>query len=183
MSKHPQTISPRVIIIAYAVLFAVAWVWCALDGRSLFDQRGDFNFALGIAIALGGALAIGVASRLLARLPAFGDLSHEFRTVLGDLSTTEITTLALASGIAEEAFFRGAMQPALGLIPTSAIFGLLHIGPTRKFLWWTASALILGFALGLVAELAGNVAGAMLAHFTINYFNLHEIMKTGETNA
>ena len=40
---------------------------------------------------------------------------------------------------------------------------------------WTIFALVLGFALGGLLLLTGSLLAPILAHFTINYFNLHQI--------
>lgn len=44
------------------------------------------------------------------------------------LSFRETTLIGLAAGFGEEFFFRGALQPEIGLIFSSLIFSLLHFG-------------------------------------------------------
>src|SRR5690606_27288704 len=85
------------------------------------------------------------------------DLHTSFRDLLGPLTTREILILALASSIGEELLFRGALLPWMGVWLQAAIFALLHIGPGRRFLPWTASALVLGVAFGWLAQWTGNL--------------------------
>lgn len=169
-----------------AVAFYVAVLGIALGWGAL---RGDVNIFVLPAESLGGTLdlpwrvglGIGVgslavvAARLISRFQWARRLNAEFRRLLGPLSLAQVTLLAIASAVAEEAFFRGAMQPDLGLVPTSVIFGLLHVGPGRAFWPWTLSALAAGFALGAVTHYTGDLLAATLAHFTVNYFNLWQI--------
>ena len=58
----------------------------------------------------------------------------------------------------------------------AAVFAALHIGPGRRFLPWTVSALVLGLAFGLLAKWTGNIGGPIAAHFVINYLNLRFIV-------
>jgi membrane protease YdiL (CAAX protease family) len=88
------------------------------------------------------------------------------------LSSWEITLLALSSGFAEELFFRGAMQPALGLLLTSLIFGAVHTGPRRVFVAWSVWAFIMGLLFGVIFELSGVLWGPVLAHVWINQRNM-----------
>lgn len=104
------------------------------------------------------------------------ELHTSFKDLLGPLTTREILILALASSIGEELLFRGALMPWVGVWLQAAVFAALHIGPGRRFLPWTASALVLGVAFGLLAQWTGNLGGPIAAHFTINYLNLRFIV-------
>ena len=64
------------------------------------------------------------------------------------------------------------MQPALGLVTTSLIFGVVHTGPKRVFLWWAAWAFAMGLVLGAIFEATGVLWGAVLAHALINQRNM-----------
>jgi membrane protease YdiL (CAAX protease family) len=106
------------------------------------------------------------------------DLHASFRDLLGPLSAKEIAILALASSIGEELLFRGALMPWLGVWVQAIVFALLHVGPGRRFLPWTASAFALGLAFGLLAEATGNLGGPIAAHFAINFLNLRHIVSS-----
>jgi membrane protease YdiL (CAAX protease family) len=58
----------------------------------------------------------------------------------------------------------------------AAVFAALHIGPGRRVLPWTASALALGDAFGWLASWSGNLGGPIAAHFAINFLNLRFIV-------
>lgn len=129
-----------------------------------------------LGIALG--LAVVALSRLAVRRFGWARSLHtDFRHLLGPLSQREIIVLALASSVGEELLFRGALDPMVGLVPQAIIFALLHVGPGLRFLPWTAAALVLGLAFGLLHRTTGDLGGPIVAHFVINYLNLGYIAK------
>jgi membrane protease YdiL (CAAX protease family) len=85
--------------------------------------------------------------------------------------------LALVSSIGEELLFRGALLPWFGVWIQGIVFALLHVGPGRRFLPWTVSALVLGIAFGWLAVWTGNLGGPIAAHFAINFLNLRYIVR------
>jgi membrane protease YdiL (CAAX protease family) len=141
-----------------------------------------FSLFGGLLLGGGAGVAFGMGIAWLTRFSVYRfkwsrNLHIEFRGLLGPLSDLDILVFALLSAVAEEMFFRGALQPLLGIVPTSFIFGFLHIAPSRKFISWPFQALAMGFAFGGMYWLSGNLAAPIMAHFTINYQNLHFINK------
>ncbi len=130
---------------------------------------------LGVAVGL----ALVLASRLAVRHTHWAqNLHREFRSILGEQSGREILLLALASSVGEELLFRGALLPWLGIWPQALLFAALHIGPGRRFLPWTAAALLIGAGFGYTTYATGNLGCAIAAHFTVNYLNLRFIVRT-----
>jgi uncharacterized protein len=128
---------------------------------------------LGVAV---GLAFVGLTRLAVERFAWAQMLSRSFHDLLGPLAQREIVILALASSVGEEFLFRGALQPWLGLAPQALLFALLHVGPGKRFLPWTLSALVMGAAFGWLAELSGNLGGSIAAHFTINFLNLRFIV-------
>jgi membrane protease YdiL (CAAX protease family) len=162
----------------YGVLFALALGWTALAGRSLLYADAQAA-ARGIAtlrdLAVGAAtgLAVIALSAELARRTAWGDrLARALAHVLGRLSLAECIGLALLSGVAEEAFFRGALQPQVGLLAASALFALAHFAPRRDLLPWTLFSFAAGLALGGLFAWTGNLVAPVVAHALVNAVNL-----------
>ncbi len=129
--------------------------------------------ALGVMIGLAFVALTRVA---VVRFAWAQHLTQSFHDVLGPLGTKDIVILAVASSIGEEFLFRGALQPWIGILPQAVLFALLHVGPGKKFVPWTASALGMGLAFGLISDATGNLGGAIAAHFTINFLNLRYIV-------
>ena len=90
----------------------------------------------------------------------------------------EMVVLAIASSLGEEAFFRGALLPALGrggLVTSSLVFALLHLGPLSRFprmLPWTISSFVTALVLGGLFLVTGNLVAPVMAHFLVNFVNL-----------
>ena len=73
--------------------------------------------------------------------------------------------ISVLAGVGEEVLFRGAMQPEWGLIATSLIFGLFHIGGrlTMALGIWAACT---GALLGWLTIATGGLLAPIVAHIT-----------------
>jgi membrane protease YdiL (CAAX protease family) len=163
---------------------ALAWAWLA-GGRfawtletpwlsAPYSERLALSLGLGLVLAL---VVVAMTPLLVERTQWARALHVEFEAIISPLSSAEITTLALASGFAEELFFRGAMQPVLGLLITAVIFGAVHVGPKPVFFAWTTWAFVMGLLLGMIFELTGVLWGPVLAHVWINQRNMSFIRR------
>lgn len=166
------------VMIAAAVILQLGFggqvgaIWTPYPGRA--------TAPLEVQIGLG--VGVGLATVLLSRLgSAFFDwasrLDGWFRDVLGPLLWRDIFAMAVLSALAEEVFFRGFLQPRLGLVATSVLFGVVHFPFERRLLPWTLSATAMGFVFGWMVEVQGTLMAAVLAHFSVNYFNLHVLTR------
>jgi membrane protease YdiL (CAAX protease family) len=167
----------RLALVFYGGLFAAACAWAWLAGRSLVfasaeaARRGVEPSDAG-AGALVGLVVLLLSGWFTRRTRAGEDLARALGRLVGRRTTGECVVLALASGIGEEAFFRGAMQPHLGLVATSLLFGLAHFAPRRDLVPWTGFSLAAGFALGGLFEATGNLLAPVVAHALVNAVNL-----------
>lgn len=143
-----------------------------LSGRLPFWARLVVGLILGITL---GIFVARLTRYSVYRFDWAKSLHTEFRGLFGPLRNTDIIIYAGLSAAAEEIFFRGAVQQAVGIVATSLIFGALHIGPGKKFLPWPIQASVMGFAFGALYWLTGDLIAPTAAHFTINYQNLHFI--------
>ena len=118
-----------------------------------------------------------VLSRLsTARFAWAMHLADEFRNILSGVDRRGVLIIALTSALAEESLFRGLLQPALGLWLTAAIFAVLHIGPTPRFLPWTVMAFAAGLLFGGLFDWTGNMLAPFVAHATVNFLNLRHLV-------
>jgi len=102
------------------------------------------------------------------------------RRVLGRLDSRQILTVSLLSGFGEELLFRGVIQAWLGLWPTSLLFGLFHFPVRRRLIPWSLFAAALGVVLGALTEWTRTIWPAILLHFAVNYFNIHDLVEGDE---
>ena len=185
MAPRPQLTVP-IVLGVYGTLAAIAVGWDVLrSGPSGLLPSAD-AMAEAPAVALGlafAALVIGASRLLEQRFHWARRLSRDIALLIGPLSTAQIAVFSAASGLAEEMFFRGAMQPTLGLWVTSLIFGVCHGYFDRRLAPWAAMAAATGLGLGWLAELTGSLLAPVLAHFTINYFEFHAMNRVAGGSA
>ncbi len=124
-----------------------------------------------LGIAAGGTL-LAIWKLAEVAFPLARRLEEQLGNLLGPLTRTEVIALALLSGLAEELFFRGAVQGAVGWIPASLLFALLHTGPGPAFRLWTLFAAVAGLLLGALMAWRGNLLGPIVAHALVNGVNL-----------
>ena len=169
----------RIGLIFYGAMAALAVLWrMGFHGEPiLYASEADATrgLALGRDLALGltaGGLVV-AASNLATRYTDWGeDLARAMGEVLGQISTPNAVLLAFASGMAEEMLFRGALQPRVGLVLASLIFGCIHFVPRRVFLPWTVFAVLIGGLLGWLFLWTGNLVAPIAAHTLVNAINL-----------
>ena len=93
------------------------------------------------------------------------------------ISVPNSLLLALASGMAEEMFFRGALQPQVGWLAASLLFGLLHFIPRRDLLPWAGFAVLVGGLFGALFLWTGNLVAPVVAHVLVNAVNLPMLIR------
>lgn len=117
---------------------------------------------------------------------SFRVLKKTVTMLLGPCSKLSIVYLALLSAFGEEIFFRSAIQPFAGIIITSVLFGVLHLGPEGKISAWTIWAVIAGFLLGWIYKGTESLWPPVLAHFLVNAVSLYSVRRSfdsiGEDN-
>jgi hypothetical protein len=121
---------------------------------------------------LGALVLIGVSRFWTERSRAGQQLAAELGRLVGRLSPGRAWLLALASGLGEEALFRGALQPQIGLVAATLVFGAVHYVPRPGLRAWALFALAAGLGFGLLFELCGDLLAPALAHALVNGVNL-----------
>ena len=129
-------------------------------------------YSVGLGLAFGGLVAF--STRIFVTRFAWArNLHSELRPVARDLSSLGILAVAAFSALGEELWFRGILEPWVGLWLQALAFGVVHSqlrGPSRYA--WVSWATIMGLAFGAIFELTGSLAGPIAAHALINALNL-----------
>ena len=159
------------------------------------EDRGTISM---IAAALLASVVV-VGGRRLERYEWYARMGEVLRDpvrlLLGPRAgAQEAFIVALSSAVGEETFFRGAIQPGLArlferhlhLEPRAAILGaivatalsftILHPPWKRELRPWTFFALVMGLVWGVLAAWSGSLAGPVLSHFLVNFFNLRRLL-------
>jgi hypothetical protein len=176
----PQALSVRLVLGFYALMAAAAVTWRFLTDSVLPWAEGPtsapLSLPLRIALGLGAGLALVAASRVwTARSEAGRALAAELARFLGPLSHARAWGFAAASGLAEEAFFRGALQPRVGWLGATLIFAAAHFVPAPKLWSWAVFALAAGALFGALFAVTGDLLAPLLAHVVVNGLNLRWI--------
>ncbi|HEY1535990.1 MAG TPA: CPBP family intramembrane glutamic endopeptidase [Polyangiaceae bacterium] len=159
-----------------AVVLAVLWrgsspfsysdPWLSLSGFSSHASSVIIGLCFGALVAFSTRIFV-------TRFAWARNLHRELRPVARDLTTSGIAAVALFSALGEELWFRGMLQPWLGLWLQALAFGIVHSqlrGPSR---WaWVTWAMLMGLAFGAIFALTGSLAGPIAAHALINGLNL-----------
>jgi len=103
--------------------------------------------------------------------------------LLGDASTWELAVVSTLAGAGEEMLFRGVIQPVavclttplMGLLVASLLFGLAHC---LTWLYFSFATLI-GFYLGALALLCGEIVTPAVAHGLYDFVVLVHVLKLG----
>jgi membrane protease YdiL (CAAX protease family) len=77
--------------------------------------------------------------------------------------------VGVAAGVGEEVLFRGALQPRLGIVITTVIFGALHLNYALSFS--LLSVLLVGFALALLRKYT-NTTTSIITHSVVDIVGL-----------
>ncbi len=166
-APNKRALGPRFVRFAalfYGSLVVVAALWCGLRGFDLrpFGDRPAVGLLLG---ALTAACTVSLGLLAYRLIPSLRRISEELAPSLIDgASRGGLVLVSIFSGVGEEAFFRGAVQQEFGLVAASFLFGLAHIGPDRRYLVWTAWAILAGFVFGALYEATGGLLAPALAH-------------------
>lgn len=182
-----ETIEQGGVAAGETLFQSVLWVLAALLGVGLFLRRSpadtlnrlglrmpgllDVATGLGAGLLLYGAVLAMTAAWATLASPDWMSEGSSVAAALAESVTSlpEALLLSLPVAIGEEIFFRGALQPVFGLVPTALYFAGLHAqyGLTPALL----SVFIVGLGFGLLAKRRGTVT-AILAHFVYNFVQL-----------
>ncbi len=164
---HPDTLLKAGLGLGIVMIaLAVVWVNLFRHGDLWQTLRAD-----SVWLALPGVLA-GLAFTLVAwqmghRLKATRQIVAllEQSIDLPAMTFRHVVLFSLLAAVPEELLFRGALQPEIGVLLASVIFGALHALTPLYFFYATCAGLLLG---ALTVASSGTLWAAIAAHFTID---------------
>ncbi len=178
----------RLALAGESLLVLLALAWARYRGLPLDAGSGPWVRDVAAGLLAAGAFAA-VNYWLLRHAPAVRPVRavrRVYRDLLkplfADIGMREVVVIALAAGVGEELLFRGALQPEIGLIPASLVFGALHTGGrgTLAFGCWVA---VMGAALGWLAVATGGLLAPIVAHALYDAAALVHIRWAGDCGA
>jgi len=179
-ARYPR-IPPRLLVVQGALfgaaMIGIAWlIAVVIQGRdaSAWFPREAWGRELLIGAGVGAAFSLGVW-RLLDAVPPLKQIKALLVRLLDldAMGPRHALLLGLVAGIPEEILFRGAIQPLLGLILTSLLFGALHAVSPAYF----AYASLAGLLLGQLAIWRGGLWAPVAAHVAIDALMLSLLVR------
>ena len=163
----------EVILATALVLIAVLWNWIRDLGLETALEGSLANVLIGLlSTALLCTSLTLVTSEWSSRVLLLREMKgiwDGLLTPLGkSLTLREIAIIAILSGVSEELFFRGILQPEIGIVAASLCFGLLHPLNLSYVVWAT----LVGFGFGVLLETTGSLIPAMICHSGYNFVAL-----------
>lgn len=142
---------------------------------------GNKNLWMQILIGLAFGIITAKAGWQIVELPILSKIKVFFTEIIKPLklTTLEIIIISACAGIGEELFFRGVLQPVLGIWITAILFVLLHgyLNPFNlPMTYYGVYMVIVIGVLGLFTENLG-ILTAIIAHGVIDYILLQELSK------
>lgn len=81
-----------------------------------------------------------------------------------------VLTISLVAALTEEVYFRGILQSRVGILLSSALFGIIHIGYGTVL--QVVAPFLLGVFFGLLARWTRGLWAPIAAHFAFNFIQL-----------
>ena len=153
-------------------LFSVAWMVWSIGTADTWARMMGRAPGGALALGVGIGLSLVVVSSLTHYVEWGRRLEHAFAKMLGPLPLPTCLALAAASAVGEELFFRGVLQPAIGVTWATLLFGAVHIPPERALAPWPLFAAAAGALFAWSVVHTGGLVAAIAAHFVVNAINL-----------
>jgi len=177
--KPPPQVQKResilwLALIPQLVLLTISIIWISLvpqDNITVYLNINLKYIAVGIVVGLGLAFAGYIFYKIAKKTKAFQATVKLFEEMLAPtfkkLKVIDIIILSLTSGFCEEVFFRGLLQPKIGILTASIAFGLLHL-PGFRYWFYAFWATLSGMILGALLIITGSLWVPITAHFVNN---------------
>ena len=166
MRKHNLAV---VALLGESVLAGIGFLWISWRGLPLEIGTGGIVTNVGLGIFAAAVMVLLNYAVLWWAPPVrvVRDIRclyrQTFQPLVARVGILELVLIAAAAGIGEEVLFRGALQPEVGLIWSSVVFGGLHAS-SRETLAFGAWAMFMGFGLGLLAVGTNGLLAPTVAH-------------------
>lgn len=163
----------------------LAWLVHFLGNTSFIESlKINLSELLTVPFFLGFGIAFGLLVIFLSELPYFEKPLSGYRNLLSNLKLTIFHAffLSVCAGVGEEIFFRGAVQPWLGIWITAVFFVAIH----GYFSWKNKAINVFAIALTLFIVVIGWAAEkytlwhAIAAHFSYDFVLLMYHRKTSQ---
>ncbi len=124
----------------------------------------------GVLLAAGFLAALLALSAALTHLPFNVPENDRALAIAKSLSAGGALAVALGAAFSEEIFFRGFLQPRIGVLAQAVLFSLAHLSYVNAL--EVVVTFSLGLALGVMRQRTGSLWGPIAAHFAFDFLEL-----------
>ena len=177
----PDDPDPGMVLAAGVVIYgamgtaALVWLWLRdrlgeLPARAVGEHGPWAASGVGLVVGIAGAW---ILSLIMRRVDGLQEVASAAQRLFASTGERIGIGFVLISAVAEELFFRLAVQDALGLLGSVAIYVLLNssVGGLR----WMTFTIFHALVLGLIVQLGFGLLGSTTAHAILNYLSLRRI--------
>ncbi|MDW7675591.1 MAG: type II CAAX endopeptidase family protein [Bacillota bacterium] len=167
----------KIFLWAFAIFFQAAMVIIA-QAIVYYSQNKNLIAAIlpeNINIALIQGLTLGIVIYLVIfscykAIESFRIWSRKVvMPMLKSFDPQLLLAMGVLAGVSEELLFRGALQPIIGIIAASLLFGLVHYYGKKELLLYGVIATLMGLIMGAAYIYTGEIVVAILAHSSYNF--------------
>ncbi|SEN27150.1 CPBP family intramembrane glutamic endopeptidase [Lihuaxuella thermophila] len=172
-TPNPQPITEKQVIVSFYItqlsLLVIALPLLWWQGKLNWGYFGVTNIHMWIWGAVAGLGIVFLELVLIRIVPEkWLDDGGINRLLLGRRSPVHIFFIAAVAAVAEEMFFRGAVQHWLGIGWTTLLFVLVDTRYLRQWVLVLFLTLI-SFLFGWLVEWSGTLVPAVAAHWTVDF--------------
>lgn len=158
------------------VVAALSWLWLrerldVLPERSIGEQGPLLGSFCGLGVGVAGAFSMAQASSRLRSLREVEAVAQRVFAGAGDMALVAFVTFG---AVAEELFFRLAVQDLLGL--AGSVATCIVVNSTVAGWAWLPIAAMHALLLGLLVQQGFGLLGSTTANAVMNYFHLRRIL-------
>ena len=165
----------NVIVLVLPTLFYVAFVGeggpsRALEALGLHRRDAGRAILVGFGAALAVLLIIAVVSVAIEGLQVQIPENERALEIARSVTILGAFGIAIGAAVSEEVFFRGFLQPRIGLWGQAILFSLAHLSYVNVL--EVVVTFVLALVFGIIYRRTGNLLAPMAAHFLFNLLML-----------
>jgi len=161
----------KFVMLIEVLLIGVSLITVIATGSKILFGVDKTNILfLMVTGLLCGVLIQGLSAIVYLKVESFRRL-HRNITIpaLNSLSVWQFFLMALASGVGEELFFRGILQPRIGIVFSNVVFAFLHMGTNKQLVLYGMYTFVIGVILGILYTVTKSILTPAVCHFTVNF--------------
>ncbi len=175
----------RLFFLLQLALLLIGGIWMSLAGYPVVRQPDPLRDTLAFGVLFGVLTGLEL---LFSRIfPNSFKVTEALHGQIGSLMRSQGVThhqallLAVASGIAEEVLFRGALQNALfggaiGMVLQALIFAAFHPVPDRRAWVYPVFVFFSGLLFGASYLITGSLIPGILVHYINNARGFYQLL-------